>query len=50
MSVLETPRILFKGEIAWDPIVTNNYDIFYDEDSDTPVWPDVPDRVAAFRW
>ena len=24
MSVLETPRILFRGQIAWDPIVTNN--------------------------
>ena len=24
MSVLETPRILFRGNMAWDPIVTNN--------------------------
>ena len=49
MSVLETPRILFKGEITWDPIVTNNYDTFYNEDTDSPVWPPAPDRVAAFR-
>lgn len=25
MSVLEIPRIYFKGEIAWDPVTTNNY-------------------------
>jgi len=25
MSVLETPRVYFKGEIAWDPVTTNNY-------------------------
>jgi hypothetical protein len=31
MSVLETPRILFRGNIAWDPIVTNNYQPLYDE-------------------
>jgi len=33
MSVLETPRIIFGGEISWDPIVTNNYKQFYDEDT-----------------
>ncbi|WP_420137938.1 hypothetical protein [Sphingomonas sp.] len=31
MSVLETPRILFRGNVAWDPIVTNNYQPLYDE-------------------
>ncbi|MCF3973983.1 hypothetical protein [Paracoccus salsus] len=25
MSVLEIPRIYFKGDIAWDPVTTNNY-------------------------
>ena len=25
MSVLETPRIYFAGQMAWDPIITNNY-------------------------
>jgi hypothetical protein len=49
MSVLQTPRILFKGEISWDPITTNNYNEFYDEDTDSPVWPDVTDKVKAFR-
>ena len=37
MSVLETPRVYFKGEIAWDPVTTNNYPVdqapaAYDED------------------
>jgi hypothetical protein len=49
MSVLETPRILFKGEIAWDPITTNNYPNLYDEDTDQPVYPKVADKVTAFR-
>lgn len=31
MSVLETPRIIFGGNISWDPIVTNNYSNLYDE-------------------
>lgn len=31
MSILETPRILFRGNIAWDPITTNNRPVFYDE-------------------
>lgn len=31
MSVLETPRIVFGGNISWDPITTNNYWNFYDE-------------------
>ncbi|HEX2255962.1 MAG TPA: hypothetical protein VHG92_04520 [Afifellaceae bacterium] len=37
MSVLEIPRIYFKGEIEWDPVTTNNYPVnqapaAYDED------------------
>ncbi len=37
MSVLEIPRIYFRGEIAWDPVTTNNYPVgqapaAYDED------------------
>lgn len=31
MSVLETPRVIFGGNISWDPIVTNNYNNLYDE-------------------
>jgi hypothetical protein len=53
MSVLETPRILFHGEVAWDPITTNNYPKFYDETTDESVLPKVPpgiaNQVAAFR-
>jgi hypothetical protein len=49
MSVLETPRILFRGNTAWDPITTNNYPSMYDEVTDDPVWPAVTDRVAAYR-
>lgn len=33
MSVLETPRVIFGGNISWDPIVTNNYPTLYDEAS-----------------
>lgn len=33
MSVLETPRVYFRGQIAWDPIVTNNYAKFYNENT-----------------
>ncbi|MCC7248724.1 MAG: hypothetical protein IT473_08875 [Lysobacter sp.] len=25
MSILEFPRVYFRGEIAWDPVTTNNY-------------------------
>jgi len=49
MSVLETPRILFSGEIDWDPIVTNNYNDFYDELDSETLFPTVADRVKAFR-
>ncbi|AKI99454.1 hypothetical protein ATI61_109343 [Archangium gephyra] len=48
MSVLETPRILFRGQIAWDPIVTNNYESFYNEcTSQTVLSPG--ETVQAFR-
>lgn len=46
MSVLETPRLYFKGEISWDPIVTNNYGpppspvYEYDETNCETVLPD----------
>lgn len=49
MSVLETPRILFSGQVSWDPIVTNNVTAFYDENSSEPVFPAANDKVAAFR-
>ncbi|HEX9946083.1 MAG TPA: hypothetical protein VGA98_00935 [Allosphingosinicella sp.] len=52
MSVLETPRIVFRGNIAWDPIVTNNYFGLYDENSAETVLPHADDtwaQVQAFR-
>jgi hypothetical protein len=49
MSVLETPRIYFKGEVTWDPIVSNNYDTNYDEDTGETIFPAVADKVKAFR-
>ncbi|HEY0141822.1 MAG TPA: hypothetical protein VGF48_13065 [Thermoanaerobaculia bacterium] len=52
MSVLETPRIYFKGEVAWDPIVTNNYAQFYDEETALPVLPNAKtaaEQVKKFR-
>jgi len=53
MSVLETPRILFSGQIAWDPIVTNNNEPFYNEDTSSTVFPqrveDIERKVAEFR-
>ncbi|MGB8842218.1 MAG: hypothetical protein WCC64_14255 [Aliidongia sp.] len=49
MSVLETPRIYFKGKIAWDPVTTNNYPVNYDEDTCETVYQTAHDRVQAFR-
>ena len=49
MSVLETPRIYFRGQMSWDPIVTNNYSQFYDEIDSQPVYPSTNDKVQAFR-
>lgn len=48
MSVLETPRIIFGGNISWDPIVTNNYQTLYDEATSwTKFRPD--ETVEHFR-
>lgn len=49
MSVLETPRIYFKGQIAWDPITTNNYPVNYAENTGESILPAVRDGVQAFR-
>lgn len=52
MSVLETPRILFRGNMSWDPIVTNNNQPVYNEDTADnvyPVAPPIKEQVAAFR-
>jgi hypothetical protein len=49
MSVLETPRFYFKGEVSWDPIVTNNDPQHYDEATAEPVFSTAADKVAAFR-
>ncbi|MEA3009416.1 MAG: hypothetical protein QOJ91_1108 [Sphingomonadales bacterium] len=57
MSVLDTPRLYFTGQMVWDPIVTNNYGPdptqtppfvgFYDEDACIPLPADDP--VGEFR-
>ena len=48
MSVLETPRILFRGKVAWDPITTNNYTTMYDEAAAS--WARIPAETAqGFR-
>jgi hypothetical protein len=47
MSILETPRIYFSGQMIWDPIVTNNYCQFYNENTADPAPPG--DTVADFR-
>lgn len=49
MSVLETPRIFFKGRMSWDPIVTNNYDTNYNEDTGEAILPAAANNVSAFR-
>ncbi len=49
MSVLETPRIYFRGQVSWDPITTNNYTQNYDESTGETVFPQVVDKVKAFR-
>jgi hypothetical protein len=48
MSVLETPRIYFRGEIAWDPITTNNDPDFYNENSAESVMSP-GETVQAYR-
>jgi hypothetical protein len=49
MSVLETPRIYFKGQVTWDPITTNNYDSNYEEGVGQTILPGVANRVKVFR-
>ncbi len=64
MSILDIPRIYFRGEIAWDPVTTNNYPVVndrgatatYDENPALAVVDKSPvaqtpasQRVAAFR-
>jgi hypothetical protein len=49
MSVLETPRLVFRGELTWDPIVTNNRPQQYDEDDSRTVFPTTAEDVTAFR-
>jgi hypothetical protein len=48
MSVLETPRFVFRGGVTWDPIVTNNLPAQYDENSSETVF-DPGESVTAFR-
>lgn len=48
MSVLETPRLIFRGQVTWDPIVTNNSSRQYDEaDAQTVFGPG--GDVTSFR-
>ena len=49
MSVLETPRIYFRGEMSWDPITTNNYCSNYDENTGESILPAAVNQVTAFR-
>jgi hypothetical protein len=49
MSVLETPRLYFRGRLTWDPIVTNNQPAQYDENDSTTVFGSGAADVAAFR-
>jgi hypothetical protein len=37
VSVLDTPRVYFRGQMTWDPIVTNNYRQFYDRAAGKPI-------------
>jgi hypothetical protein len=49
MSVLETPRLIFRGGVTWDPITTNNYLQEYDEgDARTNFWTG-DESVGTFR-
>jgi hypothetical protein len=48
MSVLETPRVYFRGFTTWDPVTTNNYPRNYDEmGAQTMLTPD--GKVGPFR-
>ena len=47
MSVLETPRVYFRGQITWDPMVTNNSPAFYDLRTSKPIFNGM--SVAEYR-
>ncbi len=47
MSVLDTPRVYFRGQMTWDPIVTNNYEQLYDLATSKPTLGG--GTVAAYR-
>jgi hypothetical protein len=53
MSVLETPRIYFKGQVSWDPVTTNNYANNYDEKNCSTLvptlLPSLQECVQGFR-
>ena len=49
MSVLETPRLIFRGRVTWDPIVTNNRGLQYDESTSRTVFDSCTPDVASFR-
>ena len=49
MSVLETPRLVFRGQLSWDPITTNNYSNLYDENDSKTIFDSSAADVAAFR-
>lgn len=49
MSVLETPRLYFRGRTTWDPIVTNNSFLQYDEGESKTVFGAGANDVADFR-
>ena len=49
MSVLETPRLIFRGNVTWDPIVTNNQSQQYNEVDGKAVLDGGAGSVAAFR-
>jgi hypothetical protein len=64
MSILDIPRVYFRGEVAWDPVTTNNYPVqndsgaqaAYDENAAAATIDQAPvakspaaQRVAAFR-
>jgi hypothetical protein len=49
VSVLETPRLIFRGRVTWDPIVTNNRIAQYDESAAKTVFDAGAPDVAEFR-
>jgi Ferritin-like len=49
MSVLDTPRLYFRGKATWDPIVTNNLPAQYSEDHSKTVFGTGAADVAPFR-